>query len=409
MIRSTFAPEAPARIGVAVSGGGDSMAMLHLMQSVFDRSAVSLHAVTVDHGLRAEASPEAAMVAQRCAELKIAHDTLVWKDWDGKGNLQAEARNARYDLMRGWAQRHDIDTIAVGHTADDQAETVLMGLARRAGVDGLAGMIPKITRDSLNIVRPLLGATRVELRGYLSAIGVAWAEDPSNQDVKYERIRARKALQALAPLGIDAIALSDVADHMRYARRALNWQTYLAARDLVQIDAGAIKITEKGLLIIPKEIRRRLFIAALKWVSNSMEGPRRSAMADLLDLLDKPSTLHGCQIEKHGAEIIISREPGALRDTTAQAQQLWDNRWRMAPEKPVDVDIEREVRSLGQAGLSQCPEWRETGRTATVLRATPALWKGQTLLAAPLAGVYGGWKAEIEGGDDSFFAALLAQ
>lgn len=385
------------------------MALLHLMHRVFGGTKTELRAVSIDHRLRPEANEEAQMVARACADLGVPHDILVWQDWDGKGNLQGAARTARYTLMKDWAKRFDIEAIALGHTADDQAETVLMALARRAGVDGASGMAPKFVRGSLTYYRPLLRARRATLRDYLRRVNVAWCEDPSNEDTAYERIRARKALDVLEPLGIDPQALTDVAEHMRLARVALNWQTYLAARDWAKVDAGAVLITKKGLLIVPKEIRRRLVSCALNWVSNTFYSARGTAVNEVLDNLGLTATLHGCQVEDGQGVICISREPRAVRDSVAPPNTLWDGRWRMVPEKPVPLDPALEVRALGQAGLRECPDWRETGRSATVLKATPALWKGDSLVAAPLAGVYGTWQAQIEGGEDSFFASLLSQ
>ncbi|WP_236628283.1 tRNA lysidine(34) synthetase TilS, partial [Sulfitobacter sp. HI0129] len=125
-----------------------------------DTRGLSLRAVTVDHGLRAGSAEEATGVAACCAALGVPHDTLQWADWDGSGNLQAAARDARYRLMADWAARHDIGAIALGHTADDQAETFVMRLARRSGVDGLSAMAPHSVRAGIEWLRPLLGIHR---------------------------------------------------------------------------------------------------------------------------------------------------------------------------------------------------------------------------------------------------------
>src|SRR5690606_22697748 len=152
---------------------------------------VQLHCVTVNHGLRPDAAAEAAMVASASATLAIPHHTLHWTGWDRQGNLQDAARRARSALIRDWAMAHDISLILLGHTADDQAETVLMRLARGSGVDGLAGM--SVHRGGTPaILRPLLGLHRQTLRDWLSAQGVTWADDPSNDDSRYDRIKARQ-------------------------------------------------------------------------------------------------------------------------------------------------------------------------------------------------------------------------
>ena len=142
ILKEAFAPSLPDRLGVAVSGGGDSMALLCLAADWAAEGGPPVMAVTVDHRLRPEAADEARMVAQRfCADgWRAACDTLVWDHAKIGGNLQDAARRARYRLIADWARGRGVAHVAMGHTADDQAECVLMGLARAAGIDGLSGM-----------------------------------------------------------------------------------------------------------------------------------------------------------------------------------------------------------------------------------------------------------------------------
>ncbi|MGB7261684.1 MAG: tRNA lysidine(34) synthetase TilS, partial [Albidovulum sp.] len=135
-----FRSETPDVIAVAVSGGSDSMALLSLFARIQARRGGQLRAVTVDHRLRPEAADEAQAVAAFCQKINVQHDILVWDHGEITGNLQDQARRARYGLIGEWAQRSGIGHIVLGHTADDQAETFLMGLAREAGIDGLSGM-----------------------------------------------------------------------------------------------------------------------------------------------------------------------------------------------------------------------------------------------------------------------------
>ena len=190
-----FVNARPKRLGVAVSGGGDSMACLDLMLWHGAERGFSVEAVTVDHGLRPEAKDEIALVAAFCAGRGVPHSVLEWH-WDGSGNLQAEARAARYGLIGAWAKDRRIDWVALGHTRDDVAETFLMRLARQAGVDGLSEMERSFTRGGLRWIRPLLAHERQHWRDYLSRHKIAWAEDPSNENAEFERVRARKVLAA---------------------------------------------------------------------------------------------------------------------------------------------------------------------------------------------------------------------
>ena len=163
LVRAAFGPEPPDKLGVAVSGGGDSTALLVLLDDWRRDGGPELAVATVDHGLRPEAAAEAAEVAALCGRLGVPHETLAWR-WDGKGNLSDAARRGRLRLIAGWANGRGIGMVAQGHTADDQAETFLMRLARGSGVDGLAAMAARRTAEGVAWVRPLLQVRRGEFR-----------------------------------------------------------------------------------------------------------------------------------------------------------------------------------------------------------------------------------------------------
>ena len=409
-VSEAFLPHPPRKMGVAVSGGSDSMALLHLLREFCALHQIELHAVTVNHGLREEASSEADRVARHCAEIGVPHDTLVWQDWSGKGNLQKAARDARYSKISAWAQEYGISTVAIGHTADDQAETVLMRLSRRSGVDGLSGIQHRTVREGITWVRPLLRTRRETLQAYLEKRHIPWINDPSNDDDRFDRIKARKALNILSDLGITSEVLAEVADHLSEARRALDWQTFLAAKHVVRVEAGAVVLDETALRLQPEEIQRRLIVRAIMWVSGSNYSPRRAAVANVLASLRKgqAGTVDGCHIRRIAAHIWIFREYQALRNLSLPTDALWDGRWRMLPLGGAKHAPHLTVRALGLDGLEQCPDWRATGRPHVVLQSTPSVWDQDVLVAAPLAGCDNNWQAELEGGADTYFAALLS-
>ncbi len=410
VVSDVLLPHPPKIMGVAVSGGSDSMALLQVLHEFCLIHEIDLHAVTVDHRLREEAAQEAEHVARHCAKIGVSHDTLVWDDWTGTGNVQNAAREARYSKMAAWAAQHGIDTIAVGHTADDQAETVLMRLARRSGVDGLAGMQHRTLRHGINWVRPLLRSRRADLRRFLNSRNITWVDDPSNKDSRYDRIKVRKMLELLAPLGLDTDALGEVAEHMAQARKALDWHTFLAAKQIVNIRQGAVTLDEKALRLQPDEVQRRLLIKALNWISGSTYAPRRSSIASARAALCKgqAATLDGCHIRRIATRLWIFREHNALRGCESATDTVWDNRWRLAPSGPARHKAELRIRALGQSGLDQCPDWRDTGIPHVVLQSTPGVWKGDILIAAPVAGYPQNWHADFGEGPDTFFAALLS-
>lgn len=394
-----FAGRVPAALGVAVSGGSDSLALLHLLR---DWGRATLAAVTVDHGLRPTSAGEAAHVAAHCERLGIPHDVLTWEGWDGRGNLQDQARRTRYSLMADWAGARGLDAVAIGHTMDDQAETVLMRMAREAGVDGLSGMAPVVTRHGVAFCRPLLGARREVLREVLRERRVVWAMDPSNEDEAFERVRVRRALSVLETAGIRVEQIAGSADHLREARDALAEVAADFARDKVKCVAGDLIFDRTLLNRQPAEIRRRLLVGALRWVSSADYPPRREALADLEAAIARGenATLHGCRIMVSGFTLRITREAKAVEALSVPTDEPWDTRWRL--EGPHAPDL--RIRALGEA-VKDCPDWRETGLPRATLLASPAVWRGQDLVAAPVAGLGAAWTARIA--DRSDFAASL--
>ncbi len=207
-----------ARLGLAVSGGPDSCAMLLLSAAALPGR---VEAATVDHGLRPENAAEAAGVSALCGRLDVRHATFrVSVD---NGNVQSAARAARYAALGNWAMQRGLIALATAHHADDQAETLLMRLNRASGVAGLAGARPraKVPGTDVALLRPLLGWRREDLARIVAAAGIDVANDPSNRDDRFDRARMRKHIADAAWLDIDAIARS--ASHLADADAALDW------------------------------------------------------------------------------------------------------------------------------------------------------------------------------------------
>jgi tRNA(Ile)-lysidine synthase len=229
------------RVLVAVSGGADSVALLYLLRELAAPWRLALHAVHVDHGLRPDSGADAAFVEALGRRLGVPVE-VVAVTVDRRGSLEAAARTARYAALRATAARLDAARIAVAHTADDQAETVLMRLLAGAGVRGLAGIPPVRGR----IIRPLLDLRREELCGALAAAGLDWRDDPSNRDLRFLRNRIRH--EALPLLGARA-DVDVVAALGRVARLA---RETTAALDRVAGDAlDRLAVAAPGSLVLP--------------------------------------------------------------------------------------------------------------------------------------------------------------
>ncbi len=370
-------------IGVALSGGGDSVALLHLCLA----AGLPVEAVTVDHGLRDGSAAEAVAVAADCAALRVRHEARVWVHGTVPGNLMDRARRARMVLIRDWARDRGIAVVALGHTRDDQAETLLMGLARAAGIDGLSGMRREWSDAGVRFLRPLLDAGREELRDWLRVRNIGWIEDPTNENDRFLRVKARRVLAALKPMGITAEGLAAAAGHLAQVKAALKVQVVDAAARLLREEAGSLAI-DPGIQAEPHEVRRRLIVAGLMWLSAGEYAPRADAVARLEAAIaaGRDATLWGCRWRSGR----MMREAKAVGGAVPLGA-LWDGRWVL--EGPGVQGA--EVRALGAAGLSACPDWRAAGLPREVLVVTPALWEGTALIAAPVAGMGRDWSARI--------------
>ena len=397
-----FWPTIPGRIGVAVSGGSDSLALLHIL---VDWGQAPLVAATVDHGLRPEAQDEAAYVARICEGLGVPHQTLTWQGWNGRGNLQDHARRNRYALLSEWAQNESIEAVCLGHTENDQAETFLMRLARESGLDGLTGMPATTERFGMRFDRPLLGVGRAALRSYLEKRGVDWVEDPSNDDAGFDRIKARQALESLASLGISAGKIGQTIHNLAQERRLVAETAKDYALRLTRVAGGDLVFDRAGLRQLNPELQRRLLAAAFRWIATEDYPPRRDALADILAAVQEKrnATLHGCLMLATDMTVRITREYNAVRVLSSSTNALWDGRWTLSG--PHDPSL--EVRALGDA-LATCEDWRDTGLPRQSLVASPAIWSGETLIAAPLAGLPNGWTAKTPN-RDHFAASLISR
>ena len=266
-------------IGVAVSGGPDSLALLLLAAAA---RPGRVQAATVDHRLRAGSAQEAAMVGDLCAKLAIPH-TILPADWHGlpTANLQAEAREMRYRLLGVWARREGLAAVATAHHADDQAETLIMRLMRGSGIAGLSGARPsRPLGDAVLLVRPLLGWTKAELVEIVVAADVDPVDDPSNRDPRHDRSRIR---QWLADSDwADPARLAASAAALRDADEAIDWAFAPLCEERMRPDDGAILIDPAGL---PREMKRRLLITAfVRLGSPAPRGPDLIRAMEALDL-----------------------------------------------------------------------------------------------------------------------------
>ena len=219
-------------MGLAVSGGPDSIALLVLACDVLGPAQIAV--ATVDHGLRRQSAAEAGLVAQLCSARGVAHATLTLTLAAGTA-VQERARNARYRALEYWAHNRGLGALVTAHHADDQAETLIMRMNRGAGLRGLAGMRSSavVPGGALPLLRPLLGWRRGDLAAVVAQAGVATVDDPSNRAMQFERVRVRAGLAEAH--WIDPAGMAATAGHLAQADAALDWA---ADRIVVQGLAG---------------------------------------------------------------------------------------------------------------------------------------------------------------------------
>ena len=263
-VLALFAPAAGARrVLLAVSGGPDSLALLHLAVRWRDQGGPPLHAVTVDHGLRAESRAEAEWVAGWVAALDVPHTICTWLGEKPQSRLQERARDERYRLIGNLARDIDADVLMTGHHGDDQAETILFRLLRGSGIGGLAGMARVSQRDGLRLVRPLLDFAKADLIGICETAGQPFFRDPSNENSRFARTRLRQLTALLEAEGLGADAWRRLGRRAARAEAAIRAGVNDAREGLLRqpgADLSAERFEAPGayLAALPEEILLRI-------------------------------------------------------------------------------------------------------------------------------------------------------
>jgi len=326
---------APA-IVLAVSGGPDSIALMWLAarwRSTLARGP-RLIAVTVDHGLRAEAASEARDVKRLARTLDLQHRTMRWTGEKPKTGLPAAARTARYRLLAQAARASGATHVLTAHTRDDQAETLLMRLLRGSGISGLAAMARESERDGVLLARPFLHVSKSQLVATLKKAKIDFADDPTNRDTSFTRPRLRAIMPVLAAEGGDARNLARLASRLARANQAVEVlvdgaERYLALRDREATRAGfdanavdASTFDAKAFAAMPEEIRLRLLKRAIDRFGH--EGPAELGKVEaLLAALDEAGAKQGKK-----------RRPRLKQTLAGALVSLSDGRIRVEPAPP---------------------------------------------------------------------------
>jgi len=342
------------RVLVGVSGGPDSLALLHLLADwkAGTSNAIDLHIVTVDHGLRAEAADEARHVAKVCDQLGMPHQTLVWKGEKPSSNLQAEAREARYRLFAAEMARIGAEALVLAHHLDDQAETFLDRLTRGSGVYGLSAMaaVEANGPEGLLILRPLLSVPKETLIEELKIRGVRWFEDPSNDNPEFKRVRLRRILKLLEDEGLSPRRLHDTAMRLRRARQALDeWCRSILDTHLTIHPAGPVRLPWTALEDKPEEIQLRILAHLILFVTGQTAPGRLAKLETLKSALvackDVKQTLAGAIVERRDGMVFFWKEAGRSPPPEVPVSDVLQN--AEANETSCRWDSRFELSSMG--------------------------------------------------------------
>ena len=304
-------------LAMAISGGSDSMALSVLLSRWSKNHSINLYALIIDHCLREESRDEAFTVSKRLQDLKINNQILRWEK--GKQfkkiskSYQDDARQARLKLMSEWCKSNNINTLFMGHHADDQLETFFYRLIRGSGVEGLSGMSSDINLHSLRIIRPLLNFPKSRLVETCKLYNLSWVEDPSNNDKKYLRVKIRKILNEFESEGFNTFRLHNTINHINRAKLAIDKSVFDAMDEIVSYDEDKVlKLNLEKFLIYPEEIILRTLSNILIKVSGKNYSPRFNSLERLYEKIIDPKwsdrTLHGCKIIIQGKYLIITKE-----------------------------------------------------------------------------------------------------
>ncbi|AYG60300.1 tRNA lysidine(34) synthetase TilS [Rhizobium jaguaris] len=349
----------PAHILVAISGGSDSTGLLAALAEQlksFPNSDIALSAATIDHGLRAESAEEARDVAALCATLGVPHIVRRWEGEKPKSGIMAAAREARYGLLADVAAEISANVVVTAHTLDDQCETLAMRAARLISEDAVGagtGIADAILFDRrLWIVRPFLACRRADIRAYLARLGMSWLDDPSNEDIRYERVRTRKHLAQ------EDIASLSAPDGGGAARAALSAEAAAWLDRYVTVHAGVLCAVSRDALAADEGVLSYALSNLAAVFGGESYRPGRERMRRILDFVgeDKPGrrTTGGVVFDLRRDGLYLMRESRNIQPLVLAAgtDGVWDSRFQIVNHGPVAIRIE----ALGAGGAAKFQE-----------------------------------------------------
>lgn len=293
------------RLAVAVSGGVDSVVLLHWLAEL----NLDITALHVNHGLRDAADTETEYVREICKKLDVPCHVFYWTGEKPESGLESAARDARYKMMTDFCAENKIQYLLTAHQADDQIETFLMNLSRGSGVYGLATMRTVTHRDGVNIVRPLLNVSRGELEKYAHDNNIKYFSDEMNEDQRYTRVKIRKNRHLItSKIGITDERILLAIENLGRTRDALDDHINKRIESVMRKDYA--RFTDSFLFDEAPDIRLKLLGRIIQSVGGDVYQPRLNSLESALSRLhhDCKFTLGGCTIRRLNNDILIVKE-----------------------------------------------------------------------------------------------------
>ena len=395
------------RIGLAVSGGGDSLAILLVVASLIERVNYQVEVATVDHGLRIDSASEVEFVKDVCASNFLKHTTLQWEKPNKISNIQNCARLARTKLLTEWAYRKKISMILLGHSADDQAETIIMNLIRGSGLEGLRGMPSFFINEGIIFIRPFLSVGRDRLRAFLQDHKCSWIEDPSNFDDKFQRVKVRKLLPKLSELGLTISKINLTGERMASASSLMRRLSASEIDKCISINPwGELEIHKQHFLCLPEEIKMRILTAVVGGLRGTQYRPRYKLIKSLLQKMSKNVawlrvTTCGLKVTEKSKLFLFQREISAISEIVDIANLTrhnlpekkimktentfaWDNRWVISIKSNQNYSTAKIGRVTSKATLKGLRKGNSSIKYYTAAGLPAIFFKGKLVALAGL-------------------------
>lgn len=321
ILMNKFEPFEPCpHLAVAVSGGADSMALVLLTHNWVIARDGKVTALIVDHQLRPESGEEALQVLKWLRDLGITAEILRWEDPKPRTRIQERARRARYNLLEEWCLTHNVRYLLTAHHEGDQWETIMQRLTRGSGIQGLRGIQAAVSRPFGQIIRPLLETKKEGLIHFLKQQGQAYVQDPSNENLKFERVRWRLERDKYEKQGYTTDKLSQIRQEACNKFDDLeSFMTLWISKHSEISPYGYISLDWDAWLLLSREQKHYLMKKSLRAMAlNDKEVHYPTPLKVLDHIIDqltgkdktvkKAITIGSCYIVKRGEKLLITRE-----------------------------------------------------------------------------------------------------